>query len=49
MRLAKAGYYNGNPEKILTAPIDIIINILEYEKYEADLIQAYEDIRKEDS
>lgn len=48
MRLAKAGYYGGSPEKILQAPIDIVMSILDYESFEHDLSQAYEEIRKQD-
>jgi len=46
-RLAKAGYYNGDPQKILKAPIDIIIGILNYEAFEMDLKEAWNEIIEE--
>lgn len=49
MRLAKAGYYSGNPKAILEAPIDVVIDILNYEAFESDLSQAYDDIRKQEN
>lgn len=48
MRLAKAGYYSGDPKKILEAPIDMVMGILDYESFEHDLSEAYAEIRKQD-
>jgi hypothetical protein len=48
-RLAKAGYYNGDPKKILKAPVDIIMGIIKYEAFEHDLMLAYEEIRKQEN
>ena len=33
LKLAKAGYYNGNVEKILKAPSDIILKLFQFEKF----------------
>jgi len=38
--LAKAGYFQGNPENILKAPADIVLNILHYESFENDYFEA---------
>lgn len=46
LRLAKIGFYGGNPERILKAPVDIVLRMLDYEQFEADLSKAYEDIAK---
>lgn len=48
MRLAKAGYYGGNPEQILKAPVDVVLDMLDYEKFESDLNQAYKDLREQE-
>ena len=34
LRLAKAGYYGGDPSKVLKAPIDIVLRTVEYEAFE---------------
>lgn len=40
IRLAKVGYYNGDPLKVIAARVDIVQAILEYETFEADYDKA---------
>jgi hypothetical protein len=47
VKLAKLGYYGGNPDSILNAPIDIVVNILHYEQYEQDYEGAYIELNAE--
>ena len=41
IRLAKLGYYGGDPDAVLAAPFDKVQNILCYEKFEADYEREY--------
>ncbi len=41
IRLAKSGYYGGNPQAILRAPVDIVMNIINYEAFERDYEAEY--------
>lgn len=41
IKLAKAGYYGGNPELVKQAPVDMVLQILQYERFETDLQVAY--------
>ena len=36
VRIAKQGYYGGDPDKVLKAPVDTIMNILSFERYESE-------------
>lgn len=47
IKLAKIGYYSGNPELILEAPVNMVLAILNYEMFDIDLENAYNDIIKE--
>ena len=40
LRLAKAGYFQGNPDNILQAPVDTVLNILHYEAFDNDYFEA---------
>lgn len=33
LRLAKAGYYGGDPGKVLAAPVDLVLGALHYERF----------------
>jgi len=44
MKLAKLGYYCGDPEKVMRAPCDVILQIIKYEIFENDLEKAYYDL-----
>jgi hypothetical protein len=39
-KLAKEGYYGGDPEKILDAPVDIAMALLNYEAFLSDIVAA---------
>lgn len=41
LRLAKLGYYGGNPHLIMKAPADMILNISNYEIFQNDLEEEY--------
>ncbi len=49
MRLAKQGYFGGDPQKILDAPIDIVLDIMHYEAFESDYMQVYDELNKPDN
>ena len=36
IRIAKQGFYGGDPDKVLKAPITTIMNILSFEQYECE-------------
>jgi hypothetical protein len=48
MRLAKAGYYGGDPVKVLHAPVNVVIDILNYERFESEYEKAFELLNKKD-
>lgn len=41
IRLAKAGYFGGNPQNVLTSPVDIVESVIDYEQFEADYHEEY--------
>jgi hypothetical protein len=45
--LASKGYYGGNVEAILNAPVDIVQGILDYEAFDADYESEYIALNKE--
>lgn len=47
MKLAKKGYYGGNPMMILDCPVDVVIGMLEYEDFENEYENAYIELNKE--
>lgn len=46
LKIAKAGYYSGDPAKVLDARVDHIISIMEYEKFTMDYESAYTELNK---
>jgi hypothetical protein len=48
MRLAKAGYFNGDPSQALSAPVDIVLDTLEYERFHAEFEDAMYEMNKKD-
>lgn len=42
--LAKKGYYQGNPDLILNAPVSMIKSIEQFEKLETDYIETYRNL-----
>ena len=46
LKVAKAGYYSGDPEKVLQAKVDHVMLIIEYEKFNDDYQDVYMEINK---
>ncbi len=46
MRLAKAGYFGGNPDAVKAAPVDTVLKILHYETFESEYERAYTELNK---
>lgn len=47
IRLAKLGYYGGNPELIRKAPLDVVLQIISYENFANDLQTAQRELNDE--
>ena len=47
LRLAKAGWFGGDPEKVLEAPGDIVLAILQYETFSAQYERRFIEINRE--
>jgi hypothetical protein len=45
VKLAKLGYYGGDPDKVMQAPVNTVMKILHYEVFENDLMQAYSELQ----
>lgn len=43
-RLAKAGFFNGDPEQVLNSPASIVEAAIAYETFESDYAKQYEDL-----
>ena len=46
LKVAKAGYYNGDPDKVLQSRVDHVLMILDYEKFSYDYQDVYDEINK---
>jgi hypothetical protein len=46
LRLAKAGYGGGNPERVLKMRADMVMSIVQYEGFVADYERAYIELNK---
>lgn len=46
MRLAKAGYYAGDPALVMAGRVDHVMALLEYEKFNADYSDAEYELNK---
>ena len=46
IKLAKSGYFEGDPSKVLQAPCDIVMNILRYEAEEKEFNDCYRAINE---
>jgi len=46
LRVSKAGYYSGDPEKVLNSRVDHILAIIEYENFLNDYESAYMELNK---
>lgn len=47
IRIAKAGYYGGNPAKVKQAPLSEVLQILNYENFIIDYEQAAKELNNE--
>jgi hypothetical protein len=48
IRIAKLGYYGGSPDSVKDAPVDTIIGILQYEKFESEYTETARELNNED-
>lgn len=48
LRLAKAGWFNGDPSAVLEAPASAVLDALEYERFHAELEDAMYELNKKD-
>ena len=46
LRLAKAGYAGGDPERVLKMRVDMVIAALQYEGFQNDYELAYIDLNR---
>lgn len=46
LRLAKAGYWNGEPSRILAAPADEVVAAIQYENFCSDYERATYDLNR---
>lgn len=47
-RLAKAGYFGGNPSKVLRAPVDVVMDVMAFEAFEVNYEKAYEALNRKE-
>lgn len=47
LKIAKMGYYGGNPDFVRKAPVDDIISILDYENYNIEYEKKFADLNRE--
>lgn len=46
LRLAKSGYYNGDPDKVLKGKVSHVISLMEYERFIHRYEEAYTELNK---
>ena len=46
LKLARQGYYGGDPERVLKAPTDMVLAAAEYEGFLADYEMAYYELNR---
>lgn len=49
LKMAKMGYYGGDPINVLNARVDMVISIMEYEKFQNDYENTYWELNKNDN
>lgn len=47
LTLASAGWWDGDPEKVLQAPADLVMGAMQYVAFRADYERTYVEINKE--
>lgn len=45
--LAKAGYFNGNPNDVFKAPVDTVFNTYHYEMFTREYEDTFHELNKE--
>ena len=48
-KLAKAGYFGGNPSNVMEADVRTVFDVLSFERFESDYISVYNELNKEGS
>jgi hypothetical protein len=48
-KLAEKGFYGGDPEKILSAPVNIVLDLIRYEGFTHDVQRFYKGLNNEGS
>lgn len=48
LRLAKVGYFGGDPERVLNGRVDLVLEALEYERFQGEYEDVYYEINKTD-
>lgn len=48
MRIAKEGYYGGDPQKVLEAPVDMVMTLIEYTLFQNEYERISYVINSED-
>ena len=46
-RIAKAGFFGGDPQKVLSARADVVLNILQFELFESDYQREFTRLTRE--
>ena len=47
IRLAHAGYYSGDPQKVREAPVDVVQSILDYEDFRNNYEKKFIELNKQ--
>ena len=48
LKLAKAGYGGGDPEKVLNMPVGIVLAMIQFEKFQAQYERAFIDLNQKE-
>lgn len=48
LKIAKLGYFNGDPEQVLDARVDTVLAILHFESFQNDYDDKYVELNKDD-
>ena len=47
MRVARAGYYGGDPARVLSARVDLVLAVAEYDLFVSDYERAFMELNRE--
>lgn len=45
--LAKAGYFGGNPQTVYEAPVDVVLDVYNYEQFTGQYESTYYEMNKQ--